>query len=543
MVVPYRPAPTLRAIADGAVDFTLGPLACQLSAGYGLTPEDWQADVVTCSLARTAAGRWAAKFVKVLVPRQNGKNGIIEVLELFGLVVLGLRILHTAHEVKTARKAFVRLAAMFDNEDRFPELYVLAKEIRRANGQEAILLHAADCGPQGHANTRCGCEGGASAEFIARTPGSGRGFTVDWLICDEDQDLTDEEFAALQPTVSAAPSGDPIRFLFGTPPDPDKPGQGKGEVAMRKRRQGFAGEDPRLTCFNWGAPDGPMPDVGDDALIEAYNPAVVTGRMNIEEPLAERSSSSPRMYARERLGWCGDPATKAGGVINMNTWAGGRVDAPAPSTAAVVVDVSPTLEWSAVGLAGAGPGAGPGAGEILVLVDQTPGTGEVVDTLTRLVIGDEAAGIEPRISLPVVRDEKGRPSLMPVWLTRNALVFSDALTAAGIPWRELGSTDQGRGCTAFQEFVKAGRIKHAGQPELAAAVRNARTKFVGLTQHWDQRDPTIDMTPLVSVSCAAQRWAAASAAPSAAPPSPVGISASDATSARTSVPDWNSVPL
>lgn len=512
----YRPAPTLRVLADGAVDFTLGPLACALSGGYGLTPDDWQADVVCCVLARTDRRRWAAKIVKVSVPRQNGKNGILEVLELFAMVVLGLKILHTAHEVKTARKAFVRIAGFFEN-PRHPELYDLAKEVRKTNGQEAIVLHAASCEVRGHANTKCGCAGGGSVEFIARSSGSGRGFTVDWIVCDEDQDLTDEELAALMPTKSSAPSGDSMVLLFGTPPDPDRMDSAKGEVARRKRSQAITGEDPRLTAFDWGAPDGPMPDVDDDSLIEAYNPAVVSGRMNPEEALSERATLAPAKYARERLGWWGDPATKNRGVINMNAWAAGRVDFAAPSVGAVVVDVSPSLEWSSIGVAGAGPASG----DLFVLVDQSPGTGEVVETLSRMLVGDDAAGVAPRMTLPVERDEKGRPRLMPVWLTRNALVFSDSLTAAGIPWKELGSTDVGRGCTSFQEFVKAGRVKHAGQAELAAAVRNGRTRFVGTTQHWDQRDPTIDVTPVVAVSCAAQRWAAFAAAPPPIPPAPV----------------------
>jgi hypothetical protein len=34
-------------------------------------------------------------------------------------------------------------------------------------------------------------------EFIARSKGSGRGFTVDVLVCDEAQDLADEELGGV----------------------------------------------------------------------------------------------------------------------------------------------------------------------------------------------------------------------------------------------------------------------------------------------------------------------------------------------------------
>jgi hypothetical protein len=64
------------------------------------------------------------------VPRQNGKNALIEVRELFGMVGRGEKFLHTAHEVKTARKAFKRLQHFFgtkpdDPGAKFPELNAL----------------------------------------------------------------------------------------------------------------------------------------------------------------------------------------------------------------------------------------------------------------------------------------------------------------------------------------------------------------------------------------------------------------------------------
>ena len=77
-----------------------------LASEYGLKPDDWQEDVLESWLGRRRDGRWSASTCGLAVPRQNGKNGAIEIRELFGMVGLGERILHTAHEVKTARKAF-----------------------------------------------------------------------------------------------------------------------------------------------------------------------------------------------------------------------------------------------------------------------------------------------------------------------------------------------------------------------------------------------------------------------------------------------------
>src|SRR5690625_3975899 len=188
--------------------------AAFLSSSYGLTPDGWQMVPIRGLLARREDGKFAAARVGVSVPRQNGKNAILEVRELFGIVVLGEKILHTAHEVKTARKAFLRLISFFENTREFPELASMVKEIRRTNGQEAIILH-----------------NGGSVEFVARTKSSGRGFTVDVLVFDEAQELTDEILAALLPTISAAPLGNPQQIYAGTPPS----GNMAGEVFTRIR--------------------------------------------------------------------------------------------------------------------------------------------------------------------------------------------------------------------------------------------------------------------------------------------------------------------
>ena len=146
--------------------------AIELATLYGLVPDEWQEWVLEGWLARTRSGKLASSQCGLAVPRQNGKNACLEIVELFKVVVLGRKILHTAHEVKTARKAFLRLRSFFENERQWPELAALVKEIRRTNGQEAIVL-----------------TNGGSVEFIARSKGSGRGFTMDDLVLDEAQTI------------------------------------------------------------------------------------------------------------------------------------------------------------------------------------------------------------------------------------------------------------------------------------------------------------------------------------------------------------------
>jgi phage terminase large subunit-like protein len=138
--------------------------AIEFASAYGLTPDPWQEHVLRSWLGTLASGQLAAPRAGLAVPRQNGKNALIEVVELFKTVVQGRRVLHTAHEVKTARKAFARLKFFFgdrvnDPAAQYPELNNLVREVRNTNGQEAIVL-----------------SNGGQVEFIARSRSSGRGF-------------------------------------------------------------------------------------------------------------------------------------------------------------------------------------------------------------------------------------------------------------------------------------------------------------------------------------------------------------------------------
>src|SRR5690606_32891311 len=182
---------------------TVGRLDSALAASYELVPDEWQRLVLDDWLA-TFGGKWSALTCGLSVPRQNGKNALLEVRELFGMVGLGERILHTAHEVKTAQKHFRRLKHFFgsradDPGAKFPELNALVETVRSVNGQEAIFL-----------------KNGGSVELVARSKNSGRGFTVDVLVMDEAQEMAEDALEALMPTTSAAPSGNPQWIFTGT---------------------------------------------------------------------------------------------------------------------------------------------------------------------------------------------------------------------------------------------------------------------------------------------------------------------------------------
>jgi hypothetical protein len=168
--------------------------AIDLAEGAGLILDDWQQDVLTGALARTSAGRWAAMEVGLVVPRQNGKGGILEARQLFGLFLNPNDKLqtHTAHRFDTCLDHFRRVCELIEGT---PELLALVKDngrgigdrpsgIKDSNGKEGIEL----------AN-------GKRLAFRARSKGSGRGFSGDAVYFDEAFWLL--ELGSLVPSLAA----------------------------------------------------------------------------------------------------------------------------------------------------------------------------------------------------------------------------------------------------------------------------------------------------------------------------------------------------
>lgn len=207
-----------------------GQEAVDLAARAGLRLDPWQQFVLDQGMSERADGNWAAFECAVNVPRQNGKGGIIEARELWGLFIGGEQlILHSAHEFKTAKNAFKRIEALIR---RCPDLHKRVKNYRYTVGEEAIELHT-----------------GQILRFIARSKGSGRGFTGDCNILDEDMILGDDAMDALMPTMAAV--ANPQIWYLGSA------GIGSPSVQLgRLRRRALAAvesgvPDPSLAYFEW----------------------------------------------------------------------------------------------------------------------------------------------------------------------------------------------------------------------------------------------------------------------------------------------------
>ena len=162
-------------------------------------------------------GRWSAFEVGLVVPRQNGKGAILEALELAGLFLWDeMLILHSAHEFKTAREGFLRLGARIAANP-----WLAGRVLRewRSHGDEGFELKS-----------------GARLRFVARTGGSGRGFSADRVVLDEAFKLDDTAMGALLPTLSARPN--PQIWYTSSAPKVDS------SQLHSVRARGVAGGDP-----------------------------------------------------------------------------------------------------------------------------------------------------------------------------------------------------------------------------------------------------------------------------------------------------------
>jgi phage terminase large subunit-like protein len=268
-----------------------GRNAVALAGVAGLSLDPWQRLVLEAGLRRRG-GKWAAFEVALIVARQNGKGTVLEALELAALFLFpDVRlILHSAHEFKTAAEAFLRVRALIEDN---PDFDSQVSRIRTAAGAEAVEL-----------------KDGKRLRFVARSSGSGRGFTSDLVILDEAYKLGDQEMAALLPTLSARP--DPQVWYTSTAGGPDSIQLG------RVRARGVAGADPSLAFLEWSAQDADDP--ADPVTWARANPGLGI-RIAPEYIEREMAALGPDAFARERLS-VGDYPMDGGawGVIGQDAW-------------------------------------------------------------------------------------------------------------------------------------------------------------------------------------------------------------------------------
>ena len=291
---------------------TEGPLAAQLMEAYAYALDRWQMLVVDCWLGTDTGMQYTVTSAGLALPRQNGKNVCLEARVVYGMAIRAERVLWTAHQVRTCKKAFRRLVSIFTDK-RHPELMALVKQIRFTNGEECIEL-----------------TNGGSVEFMARSRQGARGYDgISLVIFDEAQELTDDQLEAIMATLSASATGTRQIIYTGTPPYPNCPG-----TVFRRRRQICRESPGRHDAWHeWSVEAESAADihVGDPKLWYQTNPAMGI-RLSEEFTGEELRSMSADGFARERLGWWPPAlALKDEPALDLKAWERAASDAGKPA--------------------------------------------------------------------------------------------------------------------------------------------------------------------------------------------------------------------
>jgi hypothetical protein len=418
-----------------------GTETAELAASAGLILDDWQRHILDIALGERPDGKWSAFEVGLIVGRQNGKGAVLEARELAGLFLFGEQlILHSAHEFKTAQEAFRRVLALVQNT---PDLERLVARVRTSHGEEGIELRS-----------------GARLRFVARSTGSGRGFSGDVVILDEAYNLPASAMGALLPTMAARPN--PQVWYASSA------GKEDSEVLARVRDRGAEGKSGRLAYFEWSAP--PDADLDDPQGWAAANPGlgIRIGRDFVE---AERSALPEVEFARERLGIWADGRTDA--AIDAALWRD-LVDVESQDRSPVAFGVEINQERTKASITAAIRRAD---GLVqLESIDYRPGVGWLVDRLAALNADWQPIGI-------VINPAAPAGSLIP------------GLQAVGIEPVLVTGREEVQACGAFFDALVDRRIRHGNQGALNIAVEQATKRPVGDAWVWHRRSKA-DIGPL-----------------------------------------------
>lgn len=420
---------------------TEGDSAAELVAAYGFELDPWQSLVLDTWLGIDEKGDYTATTAGLSVPRQNGKNAVVEAREFYGLLINGEKILHTAHQVKTSKKAFHRIEALFTDESH-PELQREVVRIRRTNGEESIEL-----------------KNGGSIEYSARTRGASRGFAgISLVVYDEAQELQDEQVEAIMATLAASATGQRQLIYTGTPPGPNCP----GTVFKRIRSAALDKPSEHTAWHEWSIDAKSTDDIStaNRALWYECNPALGI-RLDEDFTAEEQQTMSPDGFARERLGWWSPESASFAYLITKERWDAVAVNGPPESFDRLAYGVRFTPDGRSVSLAVAVTDGARVHVEYIRTEPTISGVGWLVDWIVERRRKCAAVAIDGRA---------------------DAADLGQQLTSAGMPKRAVMVARTSDAIAADAMLVNAvndGTLTHLNDPALTESALGAIRRQIG----------------------------------------------------------------
>ena len=461
-------------LPDGVVSLGAAEATIALAEAHAYKLDEWQEVTLRAAMGTHEDGLWAATQVGNAVSRQNGKGDIIQARELFGLTVLGEQIMHTAHEVPTAKNAFLRLVGVLESS---PELWAEVVHVRYTNGDQGIEF-----------------ENGGQIVYRARTERAGRGLDkISLVVYDEAQHLKVEQLAASSPTGLVA--DDAQQWFAGSA------GFAFSEVwwgmRLRALRALLAGGKRGRLCWveltaeqlsfdEGGALVSAPVDMFDRANWAAANPAL-GGRMR--EASIENQLMLGDKFPGEHLGvWVPlpDDAKAAPPKVDAGEWSatGGHVLPLSANPVVLAFSVSRDGEWSSIAV-----GADSVASPYVEVVAHERGTGWLPARLAELA---------KKYGVPVGCNAAGATG-------GQVAAVQLALTEAGVkdPLRLLSGPDYWRACAGIFADIREGRLRRPReQGPLDLAVSDAAERVSGSQWQWAPITGSVPLSPLEAVTVA-----------------------------------------
>ncbi|QJU52939.1 hypothetical protein SCB71_06355 [Herbiconiux sp. KACC 21604] len=450
---------------------SLGEEALDLWYLAGKRSDPWQELSLDSIFSIDDDGRWVCTEHGELVARQNGKGDVLSPATMAHLYLWPKpdgepkTIVHTAHQFKTAREAFLRLRRVIQSSA------VLMGEVTRistAHGEEGFEL----------AN-------GNRLLYLARSANSGVGFTTDVLIIDEAQQMSQAALDALLPTMSAV---DNTQIIYtGTVPDE----LNDSEVWEGVRDRGRTGSDPRTGWMEFSPEGSEDPDVADTIDIRdernwvagnpglGYRPGLT--RETIEDEISRLSPDSVRR-------------------LRLNIWPNRRPVAEV-KLSELDLDVWKRHAREDAGVSGDG-----------VVLSLALGRGGGYGTIGKAVrVDSEHIAVEHHdtqrgtrwIAPALAKLKKEHGNALVVLDAKNAAAVISALETAGVKFLAMNLDEIAAAHTLFIEHVNAGLVPHRPQDEVTMSLQMATTRAIGRAgQTWEQSDPTKPITHAQAVTWA-----------------------------------------
>lgn len=463
-----RQTPRLLQLPDRAG--SLGEEALDLWYLTGRKSDPWQELSLDALFSVDDVGFWSCSEFGELVSRQNGKGDVLSPAALAHLYLWPKpdgepkTIVHTAHQFKTAREAFLKLQRAIKSS---PALMGEIAKISTAHGEEGFEL----------AN-------GNRLLYLARSRNSGVGFTVDVLIIDEAQEMGQEALNALLPTMSAVENTQVI--FTGTVPDE----LNNSEVWEGVRDRGRAGLDPRGGWIEF-SPDG-SEDPDTAATLDVMSPEVwrqgnpaLGFRPGLATSIGDEAIRMDRdSFAIQRLSIWPDRREEVAeslSELDLQTWKRhARKDAGVVGDGAVIA--------IAVGRGGGFATIGKA-----VRVDEDSIAVEHHDTRRgTLWVADEVKKLKAALgNALVVVDPK------------NASAVLGNLDAKKVKFLSMNLDEIAAAHSLFIQMVNAGLVPHRDQAEVTKSLELATTRTLGRAGFtWEASDPTKPITHAQAVTWA-----------------------------------------